>query len=91
MMNGHDDIDMIKRCNDTDYTTLRLYPVCECGYVFYDLRCGKDILTAKNRRGFSSPYFNPPRCPICHKKIGSIMYKDFNVLFRDNNDVDLSY
>ena len=57
MINRHDDIDMIKRCDDTDYTTLRLYPVCECGYVFYDLRCGKDILTAKDRRGFSSPLF----------------------------------
>lgn len=91
MMNRHDDIDMIKRCDDTDYTTLRLYPVCECGYVFYDLRCRKDILTAKGRCRFSSPCFNPPRCPVCHKKIGSIMYKDFDVLFRDNNDVDLSY
>lgn len=91
MMNRHDDIDMIKRYNDTDYTTLRLYPVCECGYVFYDLKCGKDILTGKNRLRLSSHYFDPPICPICHKKIGGVMYKDFNVLLRDNNDVDFSY
>lgn len=31
MINRHDDIDMIERYNDTDYTTLRLYLVCECG------------------------------------------------------------
>ena len=91
MMNRHDDIDMIKRYNNIDDTTLRLYPVCECGYVFYDLKCGRNTLKDRNGLGFSSPYFDPPRCPVCHKKMGSIMYKDYDVLFRDNNDVDLSY
>ena len=77
--------------DDINKTTLRLYPVCECGYVFRDLICGKDILTAKNGFEYSSPYFDPPVCPVCHKEIEKLMYKDFDILLRDNKDVDFSY
>lgn len=66
--------------NDINKTTLRLYPVCECGYVFRNLICGKEILTCKGGYEYSKPYFNPSKCPVCHREIETILYKDFDML-----------
>lgn len=77
--------------NDNNKVTLRLYPVCECGYVFRNLICGKDILIGENGFKYSVPYFNPSRCPVCHKKIDSLLYKDFDMLFKNEEEVCFDY
>lgn len=77
--------------NDINKTTLRLYPVCECGYVFRNLICGKEILTCKDGYKYPRAYFSPRECPVCHKEIERILYKDFDMLLRDNEDVYFSY
>lgn len=76
--------------DDINKTTLRLYHVCECGHVFRDLIYGEEIMTCKGYK-YPRAYFSPRECPVCHKEIERILYKDFDMLLRDNEDVDFSY
>lgn len=58
--------------NEIKTTKLRLLPVCECGYVFREIKINRKMMTIDN---FSVPVesrFEPPICPNCKKFIREI-------------------
>jgi hypothetical protein len=67
-------------CNKYKEVQLKCYPVCECGHVFTDLEYIKNSESNENLNPYfiSMPVFNPKYCPNCHKKINSIVMKQFD-------------
>ncbi len=59
-------------------TTLKLLPVCECGYIIRDLQIGKDVIE-QNGIKYGVPYIRPADCPNCHKEIESIEWNDLQI------------
>lgn len=55
---------------------LKYYPVCECGYVFKELKCTKN--KQKIKEGYtvySIPIFSPNKCPKCGKIIEGLEFR----------------
>ena len=51
-----------------------MFPVCECGYVFRDgIVIYKDIREV-NRFSCPEHFFQPWKCPSCHKIIDCVEY-----------------
>ena len=61
-----------------DYkTTLRMLPVCSCGYVFANgVITHEDIIELKGVK-YTEYYIEPPNCPKCNKKIECIEYNGY--------------
>lgn len=66
--------------NEIKTTKLRLLTVCECGYVFREIKINRKMTTIDN---FSVPVesrFEPPICPNCKKFIREIhIPQDFSI------------
>lgn len=54
---------------ESQFTTLHMLPVCECGQVISDLIINTDIDETSNGLKFVVPSFSPSRCPNCGKTI----------------------
>lgn len=66
--------------NEIKTTKLRLLTVCECGYVFREIKINRKMTTLDN---FSVPvesHFEPSICPNCKKFIREIhVPQDFSM------------
>lgn len=59
---------------DKPTVQLGMFPVCECGYVFLDdIVIYKDIREVQRVR-CPEHFFQPWKCPNCHKIIDSVEY-----------------
>lgn len=54
---------------ESNFTTLRMLPVCECGQVISDWVMSIDIDETSNGLKFVTPSFSPSCCPNCGKTI----------------------
>lgn len=52
------------KCCENNGAELKTYPVCECGYIFYDLKYS-----------FKDRLFMPNICPSCGRVIKGLSYK----------------
>lgn len=53
--------------------SLRLTPICECGYIFDELKCSEKIID-NNGVLTKKVEFEPLRCPKCGGYIKDIRY-----------------
>lgn len=52
--------------------TVRMRPVCECGYVFPTLYCHEVTADTLGGVQIKKHYFEPARCPNCEKLIETV-------------------
>ena len=59
---------------DNTTVTLRMLPVCNCGYIFRDGVIIEEIIGEV--RGYKYPTYSidPPHCPKCNRLIDGIQY-----------------
>lgn len=67
---------MIKINNINNKVKLNLLPVCECGYIFDDVKINSNnsILNYYSFKIVQDSKFSPSHCPNCGKEIESIEY-----------------
>lgn len=61
--------------NNNKFVTVRLYPVCECGYVLRDLKIER-IISRNSLFATAKDIICPNICPNCNRVISTVQVPD---------------